>query len=78
MRVVLGLDASTAGEARVNGCRYTELRAPLRQVGAMLDGRGVHGGRTARFRVEPLSSTFGRLRLMGDAGQWRAVRPSAT
>jgi len=59
MRVVLGLDAPTAGEARVNGCRYTELRAPLRQVGAMLDGRGVHGGRTARNHLLWLARSNG-------------------
>jgi ABC-2 type transport system ATP-binding protein len=47
MRVLLGLDAPTAGEARVNGRRYVELRAPLREVGAMLDARAVHPGRRA-------------------------------
>jgi ABC-2 type transport system ATP-binding protein len=59
MRVVLGLDAPTAGEARVDGYRYTELRAPLRQVGAMLDGRGVHGGRTARNHLLWLARSNG-------------------
>jgi ABC-2 type transport system ATP-binding protein len=45
--VVLGLDAPTAGDARVNGRRYGELRAPLREVGAMLDAQAVHPGRSA-------------------------------
>lgn len=47
MRVVLGLDAPTKGEARVNGRRYEELRAPLQEVGAMLDAQAVHPGRSA-------------------------------
>lgn len=47
MRVILGLDAPTAGEARVGGRRYVDLRAPLREVGALLDTRAMHPGRTA-------------------------------
>jgi ABC-2 type transport system ATP-binding protein len=47
MRVVLGLDAPTAGAARVNGRSYRDLPAPLREVGSMIDARAVHGGRTA-------------------------------
>jgi len=47
MRVVLGLDAPTDGEALVNGRRYGDLRAPLREVGSLLDARAVHPGRTA-------------------------------
>ena len=42
MRLILGLDAPT-----VNGRSYRELPAPLREVGALLDARAVHGGRTA-------------------------------
>jgi ABC-2 type transport system ATP-binding protein len=59
MRVVLGLDAPTAGEARVHGRRYVELRAPLRQVGAMLDGRSLHGGRTAHDHLLWLARSNG-------------------
>jgi ABC-2 type transport system ATP-binding protein len=47
MRVLLGLDAATAGTALVNGCRYTSLRRPMREVGALLDAGAVHGGRRA-------------------------------
>lgn len=46
MRVILVLDAPTAGEARVGGRVYVDLRAPLREVGAMLDARTVHPGHT--------------------------------
>jgi ABC-2 type transport system ATP-binding protein len=48
MRLVLGLDAPTGGEVTVNGRSYRELPAPLWEVGALLDARAVHGGRTAR------------------------------
>ena len=47
MRMILGLDRPTAGEVTVNGRRYRTLGAPLREVGALLDARNVHGGRTA-------------------------------
>jgi ABC-2 type transport system ATP-binding protein len=44
MRVILGLDAPTAGGATIDGRRYAELRAPLRKVGAVLDARAVQPG----------------------------------
>ncbi|MCF6473995.1 ATP-binding cassette domain-containing protein [Nonomuraea sp. MG754425] len=47
MRLILGLDAPTSGQALVNGRRYTSFRKPLREVGALLDASAVHGGRSA-------------------------------
>jgi ABC-2 type transport system ATP-binding protein len=47
MRVLLGLDAPSSGEALVNGGRYARLRRPLHEVGALLDAGAVHGGRRA-------------------------------
>jgi ABC-2 type transport system ATP-binding protein len=47
MRLILGLDRPTSGTATVNGVGYRDLRAPLREVGALLDARGVQGGRRA-------------------------------
>jgi ABC-2 type transport system ATP-binding protein len=47
MRLILGLDAPTGGGVTVNGRSYRNLPAPLWEVGALLDGRAVHGGRTA-------------------------------
>jgi ABC-2 type transport system ATP-binding protein len=47
MRMILGLDAASGGSATVNGKPYRELPAPLWEVGALLDARAVHGGRTA-------------------------------
>lgn len=57
MRIVLGLDAPSNGEARVNGRRYATLRAPLREVGAMLDARAFHPGRTARNHLLSLAQS---------------------
>ena len=47
MRLILGLAAPTGGRVTVNGRSYRELPAPLWEVGALLDARAVHGGRTA-------------------------------
>jgi ABC-2 type transport system ATP-binding protein len=57
MRVILGLDAPTAGDARVNGRHYVEHRAPLREVGALLEARAVHAGRSARNHLLALAAT---------------------
>jgi ABC-2 type transport system ATP-binding protein len=48
MRLILGLDRPTRGTATVHGRLYRELTAPLREVGALLDAKAVHGNRTAR------------------------------
>jgi ABC-2 type transport system ATP-binding protein len=48
MRLALGLDAPDSGEVRVRGRRYRDLRAPLREVGALLDAGATHPGRRAR------------------------------
>ena len=51
MRMILGLDRPDAGTARVNGQSYHELRWPLREVGALLEAKAVHGGRSARSHL---------------------------
>jgi ABC-2 type transport system ATP-binding protein len=48
MRLLLGLDAPDAGQARIGGRPYRELRAPLCEVGALLDASASHPGRRAR------------------------------
>jgi ABC-2 type transport system ATP-binding protein len=48
MRMILGLDAPTAGSITVNGRAYRDLTAPLRSVGALLDAKSIDGARTAR------------------------------
>ena len=59
MRVILGLDAPTAGWATVNGRPYQELARPLRQAGALLDAGAVHGGRTARDHLLAVAASNG-------------------
>jgi ABC-2 type transport system ATP-binding protein len=51
MRIVMGLDRPTAGTATVNGRRYADLGAPLREVGALLDAGAMHPGRTGRAHL---------------------------
>ena len=47
MRMILGLDAPTAGQVTVNGRPYTAYRRPLFEVGALLEAKAAHGGRGA-------------------------------
>ena len=51
MRVLLGLDHPTSGRATIDGARYRELSAPARMVGACLDARSAHPGRSARAHL---------------------------
>ena len=57
MRVILGLDAPTAGRANIAGQPYARLRRPLHQVGALLDAGAVHGGRTASNHLLALAAS---------------------
>ena len=59
MRMVIGLDRPTAGTATVNGRRYVELAAPLREVGALLDAGAMHPGRTGRAHLRIGARTNG-------------------
>jgi ABC-2 type transport system ATP-binding protein len=59
MRVVLGLDQPTGGEALVNGRRYAAHAAPLREVGALLEARAFHPGRSAYHHLLALAVTGG-------------------
>ncbi len=59
MRLILGLDAPTAGDVTVNGTRYREFAAPLHEVGALLEARSVHTGRSAYHHLLALAQTHG-------------------
>ena len=59
MRLILGLDAPTGGTITVNGGRFAEHTHPLREVGALLEARGVHPGRSARNHLLALAATAG-------------------
>ena len=47
MRLILGLDRPTHGSVTVNGKEFRQLAHPMREVGALLDAKAVHGGRSA-------------------------------
>ena len=59
MRMILGLDAPTAGTVTVNGSRYADHPAPLREIGALLEAKAVHTGRSARNHLLALGATHG-------------------
>ena len=59
MRVIMGLDRPTAGTTAVNGRPYAEHRDPLRQVGALLEAKAVHTGRSAYNHLLALAATHG-------------------
>jgi ABC-2 type transport system ATP-binding protein len=57
MRLVLGLDYPNAGTVTVNGRRYRDLACPMREVGALLEAKAVHGGRSAYNHLLCLAQT---------------------
>jgi len=59
MRLILGLDAPTTGRVTVNGRLYREHPAPLHEVGALLEARSVHTGRSAYKHLLALAQTHG-------------------
>lgn len=59
MRMAVGLDRPSAGTITVNGRPFTQHRAPLREVGAVLDAGATHPGRTARQHLKVLAATHG-------------------
>ena len=59
MRMILGLDAPTAGTAAIGGRGYAQLPDPMRTVGALLDAGSVHPNRSARTHLRWLASAAG-------------------
>jgi ABC-2 type transport system ATP-binding protein len=59
MRMMLGLDHPTAGEALIDGARYRDLSRPLRRVGALLEAKAAHGGRSGYHHLLWLAQTNG-------------------
>jgi len=57
MRMMLGLDRPDAGTVRINGQHYRDLRSPLREVGALLEAKAFHPGRTARSHLTALAAS---------------------
>jgi ABC-2 type transport system ATP-binding protein len=82
MRLIMGLDRPDGGRATIGGRNYRDLRWPMREVGALLETRAFHPGRTARSHLTALAAA-GRIperRVgevlefvgLGDAGSRRA------
>jgi ABC-2 type transport system ATP-binding protein len=59
MRLILGLDRATSGDVTVNGKHYRDHKAPLHEVGALLEARSVHTGRSAYYHLLSLAQTHG-------------------
>jgi len=57
MRLILGLDRPDAGRVRIGGHRYRDLRWPMREVGALLEAKAFHPGRTARAHLAALAAS---------------------
>lgn len=59
MRLIVGLDRPTSGSVTLNGKAYADLKAPLREVGVLLDAKAVHSGRSAYNHLRALAATHG-------------------
>lgn len=59
MRMIVGLDRPTDGSVTVNGSPYARMRAPLTEVGVLLDAKAVHTGRSARSHLRAMAATHG-------------------
>jgi ABC-2 type transport system ATP-binding protein len=59
MRMIVALDRPSGGRVEVNGRPYAEHRAPLREVGVLLDAKAAHSGRTAYKHLLSIAATHG-------------------
>jgi ABC-2 type transport system ATP-binding protein len=66
MRLIVGLDRPDSGTVTVNGQAYRDLRFPLHQVGALLEAKAVHPGRSARGHLRWLADSNGISRARVD------------
>ena len=66
MRVIMGLDRATSGSATIDGRSYADLEAPLRNVGALLEAKASHPGRSARAHLLAIAQTHGLSRRRVD------------
>jgi ABC-2 type transport system ATP-binding protein len=57
MRMIMGLDRPTSGSATVNGLPYVQHKAPLREVGVLLDAKAVHTSRSAYNHLLAMAAT---------------------
>ena len=73
LRMILGLDTPTAGTVTIGGRPYNQHRRPLYEVGALLDAKAIHGGRSAYNHLLSMAQSNG----IPAAGSTRSSRPSA-
>jgi ABC-2 type transport system ATP-binding protein len=66
MRLILGLDHADTGTATINGSRYADLTQPLRTVGALLEAKAMHSGRSAYNHLLFLAQSQGLPRRRVD------------
>jgi ABC-2 type transport system ATP-binding protein len=66
MRMIVGLDRPTSGSVTLNGHKYADLKAPLHEVGVLLDAKAVHTGRSAYNHLRALAATHGISRKRVD------------
>jgi ABC-2 type transport system ATP-binding protein len=66
MRMIMGLDRPNAGAVTVHGRRYRELPWPLHEVGALLEAKAIHPGRSAYNHLWMLAQTNGIARRRVD------------
>lgn len=64
--MMLGLDRPTAGDVRIDGTHYDRLKDPLTYIGALLDAKAVHGGRSAYNHLLCLAQSNGIPRARVD------------
>ena len=85
MRMIMGLDRPTSGSVTVNGLPYAQHKAPLHEVGALLDAKAVHTSRSAYNHLLAMAATHGipKARVhevieMTGLGPWPRRRPAAS
>lgn len=76
MRMIMGLDRPTSGRALVGGRPYAELAYPLREIGALLDAKAVHPGRSARAHLRARARTNGANYFRQPSVLTKVMRPS--
>jgi ABC-2 type transport system ATP-binding protein len=66
MRMIMGLDRPSSGSATIDGRPYGQLKAPMHEVGALLEARAVHTGRSALNHLRAMAATTGIPRFRVD------------
>ena len=68
MRMIMGLDAPNNGDVKVNGRHYHDLPWPLHEVGALLEAKAIHPGRSAQAHLQMLAEVNHIARSAGQRG----------